>query len=95
LDKRYYVPLISDFSNFSNVFVSDLFVKNDSIFYKTSFLRAKEAIFRKNNLFFYEKDSYDSFDVNFIIIKFFLIGDPWIFIRIKFIIEKIFLISQK
>jgi len=66
LDKRYYVPLISDFSNFSNVFVSDLFVKNDSIFYKTSFLRAKEAIFRKNNLFFYEKDSYDSFDVNFI-----------------------------
>jgi len=66
--------LISDFSNFSNVFVSDLFVKSDSIFYKTSFLRAKEAVFRKNNLFFYEKDSYDSFDINFVIIKFFLIG---------------------
>lgn len=95
LDKRYYVPLISDFSNFSNVFVSDLFVKSDSIFYKTSFLKAKEAVFRKNNLFFYEKDSYDCLDVNFIIIRFFQIGDLLIFIRIKFIIEKIFLISQK
>lgn len=66
LDRRYYIPLISDLRLYENFFNEDFFIKHDSIFYKKKFLFSKEALFNKNNLFFFDKKSYDYFNLDFI-----------------------------
>jgi hypothetical protein len=66
LDKRYYVPLISDLSVFKFSFKDDFFIKNNSIFYKKAFMSKEEASFNKENLFFYDFPKYDFFKLDFL-----------------------------
>lgn len=66
LDRRYYIPLISELNQFEDVYNEDFFIKNDSIFYKKKFLFANEAFLNKENFFFYDKKKYDYFNLDFI-----------------------------
>ena len=66
LDKRYYVPLVSDLSTFKFSFKDDFFIKSNSIFYKKKFLKFKEASLNKENLFFYDSSKYDFFSLDFL-----------------------------
>jgi hypothetical protein len=58
--------MFGDLFLFDNDFSSSFFIKNDSIFYKTVFLRAADASFHKENLFFYDRNNYDFFNLDFI-----------------------------
>jgi hypothetical protein len=66
LDKRYYVPLISDLSVFKFSFKEDFFIKSNSLFYKKIFIKKDEALLNKENLFFYDFARYDFYNLNFI-----------------------------
>lgn len=59
LDKRYYVPTFDDIFFVSKQTVSDLNVQSDSIFYKNVYISEKEAVFNKDNLFFFDIFKYD------------------------------------
>lgn len=66
LDRRYYIPLVSDLNLYDKGFHEDFFIRNDSIFYKNRFLFSKEAFFSKDNFFFFDKSRYDYFNLDFI-----------------------------
>lgn len=66
LDRRYYIPFVTELKFYDDVFYEDFFVKNDSIFYKKRFLFSEEAFFNKNNFFFFDKERYDYLNLDFI-----------------------------